>query len=112
MLRIATGFHPQPTTISPKISSPRTHNGKEIVPDGTRVRVVSQPDGTHALLIDKAAAADAGKYGVVAINDKGEIGSSADLTVASEYLFRCFIEELLYSTTKSVNFTSPRVLLM
>ncbi|KAL0901988.1 hypothetical protein ABMA27_007123 [Loxostege sticticalis] len=60
-----------------------THNGKEIVPDGTRVRVVSQPDGTHALLIDKAAAADAGKYGVVAINDKGEIGSSADLTVAS-----------------------------
>ncbi|XP_028176186.1 obscurin [Ostrinia furnacalis] len=60
-----------------------THNGKEIVPDGTRVRVVSQPDGSHALLIDKATAADAGTYGVMAINDKGETGSSAELTVAS-----------------------------
>lgn len=46
---------------------------------------MSQPDGTHALLIDKAAAADAGKYGVVAVNDKGESGSSAELTVASKY---------------------------
>lgn len=63
----------------------RTHNGKEIVPDGDRIKVVSLPDGTHALLIDKATPADAGKYGVVAINDKGESASTADLTVASEY---------------------------
>ncbi|CAB3240106.1 unnamed protein product [Arctia plantaginis] len=68
--------HPQPTL-------KWTHNGKEIVPDGEHIRVVSQPDGTHALLLDKATAADAGKYGVVAVNDKGESGSSAELTVAS-----------------------------
>ncbi|XP_047025271.1 obscurin isoform X5 [Helicoverpa zea] len=60
-----------------------THNGKEIVPDGQRIRLVSQPDGTHALLIDKAAPADAGQYGVTAVNDKGESSSNADLTVAS-----------------------------
>ncbi|XP_075991763.1 obscurin isoform X5 [Anticarsia gemmatalis] len=68
--------HPQPTI-------KWTHNGKEIVPDGQRIRIVSQPDGSHALLIDKATAADAGKYGVVAVNDKGETASTADLTVAS-----------------------------
>nr|XP_049692291.1 obscurin isoform X2 [Helicoverpa armigera] len=60
-----------------------THNGKEIVPDGQRIRLVSQPDGTHALLIDKATPADAGQYGVTAVNDKGESSSNADLTVAS-----------------------------
>ncbi|KAF9803386.1 hypothetical protein SFRURICE_007232 [Spodoptera frugiperda] len=60
-----------------------THNGKEIVPDGQHIRVVSQPDGTHALLIDRAAAPDAGLYGVVAANDRGETASNADLTVAS-----------------------------
>lgn len=60
-----------------------THNGKEIVPDGQRIRIVSQPDGTHALLIDKATEADAGQYGVIAVNDKGESASTADLNVAS-----------------------------
>ncbi|XP_022117643.2 obscurin isoform X5 [Pieris rapae] len=60
-----------------------THNGKEIVPDGERVRIVAQPDGTHALLLSKATAEDAGKYGVVAINDKGETASTAELSVAS-----------------------------
>ncbi|CAH0694872.1 unnamed protein product [Spodoptera exigua] len=68
--------HPQPTL-------KWTHNGKEIVPDGQHIRVVSQPDGTHALLIDRAAAPDAGQYGVIAANDKGETASNADLTVAS-----------------------------
>uniref|UniRef100_A0A2A4JMB9 Hemolin n=1 Tax=Heliothis virescens TaxID=7102 RepID=A0A2A4JMB9_HELVI len=60
-----------------------THNGKEIIPDGQRIRIVSQPDGTHALLIDSATPADAGQYGVSASNDKGESSSNADLTVAS-----------------------------
>ncbi|XP_038208122.1 obscurin isoform X5 [Zerene cesonia] len=60
-----------------------THNGKEIVPDGERVRVISQPDGTHALLLSKATAQDGGKYGVIAINDKGETVSNAELSVAS-----------------------------
>ncbi|XP_013149343.1 PREDICTED: myopalladin-like, partial [Papilio polytes] len=35
-----------------------THNGQEIVPDGTRVRVVTQPDGAVALLIAEAKAPD------------------------------------------------------
>ncbi|XP_049875609.1 obscurin isoform X2 [Pectinophora gossypiella] len=68
--------HPQP-----KIKW--THNGREIVPDGDRIKVVSLPDGTHSLLIDKATPEDAGTYGVVAVNDKGESGCTADLTVAS-----------------------------
>lgn len=46
---------------------------------------MSQPDGTHALLISDATPADAGSYGVIAVNDKGETASKADLTVASEY---------------------------
>ncbi|XP_045774482.1 obscurin isoform X7 [Maniola jurtina] len=68
--------HPQPTI-------KWTHNGKEIVPDGKRIRVVSQPDGTHALLISEATPADAGSYSVIATNDKGETATKADLTVAS-----------------------------
>nr|XP_037866817.1 obscurin isoform X8 [Bombyx mori] len=60
-----------------------TLDGKELVPDGVRIRVVSQPDGTHALLIAAATPSDAGRYGVVANNDKGETKSEADLTVSS-----------------------------
>lgn len=48
---------------------------------------MSQPDGTHALILSAAAAADAGKYAVVAANDIGCVTSNADLTVASEYLY-------------------------
>ncbi|CAG9132454.1 unnamed protein product [Plutella xylostella] len=59
-----------------------THNGKEIVPDGTHLQVISKPDGSQALLIDKATAADAGEYAVVAVNDKGEVASKAQLSVA------------------------------
>ncbi|XP_023945008.2 obscurin isoform X6 [Bicyclus anynana] len=68
--------HPQPTI-------KWTHNGKEIVPDGKRIRIVSQPDGTHTLLINEATPADAGTYAVIATNDKGETTSKADLTVAN-----------------------------
>ncbi|XP_013175917.1 PREDICTED: muscle M-line assembly protein unc-89-like isoform X4 [Papilio xuthus] len=60
-----------------------THNGEEIVPDGTRVRVVTQPDGAIALLIAEAKAPDAGQYGVIAANDKGETSCTAELSVAS-----------------------------
>ncbi|XP_046962519.1 obscurin isoform X2 [Vanessa cardui] len=60
-----------------------THNGKEVVPDGQRVRVVSQPDGSHALLLSEAGAPDAGRYGVIALNDKGQSACEADVTVAS-----------------------------
>ncbi|XP_047985118.1 obscurin isoform X4 [Leguminivora glycinivorella] len=60
-----------------------THNGKEIVPDGTHIKIVAQPDGTHALLIDKATAEDGGDYGVIAVNDQGQSASNAKLSVAS-----------------------------
>ncbi|XP_050680436.1 obscurin isoform X3 [Leptidea sinapis] len=60
-----------------------THDGKEVVPDGERIRIVSQPDGTHALLLSEASVADAGKYDVVASNERGQTTSTADLNVAS-----------------------------
>ncbi|CAH2103000.1 unnamed protein product [Euphydryas editha] len=59
-----------------------THDGKEIVPDGQRVRVVSQADGSHALLLSEARAPDAGRYGVVAANDRGETACETELSVA------------------------------
>ncbi|XP_026492682.2 obscurin isoform X6 [Vanessa tameamea] len=59
-----------------------THNGKEVVPDGQRVRVISQPDGSHALLLSEASAPDAGRYGVLAINEKGQSACEAELSVA------------------------------
>lgn len=58
----------------------------EIKPDGQRVRVVSQPDGTQALLIDKAEPGDAGQYAVVATNEKGDTTCDAPLSVASKWL--------------------------
>ncbi|XP_059058380.1 obscurin, partial [Achroia grisella] len=75
-LEIKVLGHPQPTI-------KWTHNGVEVVPDGQRVRVVSQPDGTHALLLDRATAADGGQYAAVAVNDCGETASNAVLTIAS-----------------------------
>ncbi|KAL4713897.1 hypothetical protein ACJJTC_015551 [Scirpophaga incertulas] len=56
-------------------------DGKEIVPDGSRVRLTQLPDGTHALLISNATPKDAGVYSVVASNDKGEATCSAPLSV-------------------------------
>ncbi|CAG4950620.1 unnamed protein product [Parnassius apollo] len=60
-----------------------THNGQEVVPDGNRIRVVTQPDGMFALLISEVQEPDAGQYGVIAANDKGETSCSAELSVAS-----------------------------
>lgn len=59
-----------------------THNGVEIVPDGQHIKIISQPDGTHALLIDKVTGQDAGEYGVVASNSEGEEASHGILSVA------------------------------
>ncbi|XP_050346638.1 obscurin isoform X5 [Nymphalis io] len=59
-----------------------THNGKEVVPDGQRVRAVSQADGSHALLLSAAGAGDAGRYAALATNDRGQSACEADLTVA------------------------------
>ncbi|XP_066993446.2 obscurin isoform X3 [Anabrus simplex] len=59
-----------------------THNGKEIVPDGQHIKIVQQPDGTCALVIDKACPEDAGEYEVVATNEKGAVSCKGELSVS------------------------------
>ncbi|XP_044576089.1 obscurin isoform X6 [Cotesia glomerata] len=61
-----------------------TYNGVEIVPDGTHIKIVSQPDGTQALLIDKVTVDDAGEYGVAALNTVGEEECKGILNVSSK----------------------------
>nr|CAD7572364.1 unnamed protein product [Timema californicum] len=62
----------------------RTHNGKEIVPDGKHIKVIEQPDGTTCLIIDKVKPEDAGDYEVTATNDKGAISSKGHLDVTGK----------------------------
>ncbi|KAI4489747.1 hypothetical protein M0804_003929 [Polistes exclamans] len=57
------------------------HNGEEIVPDGKHLNIISQPDGTHVLIIDKATPEDAGEYQVVAGNTEGTASCKANLDV-------------------------------
>ncbi|KAE8753085.1 hypothetical protein FOCC_FOCC000008 [Frankliniella occidentalis] len=59
----------------------RTCNGKEIKPDGKNIKVVSQPDGSHVLVIEKVGPEHAGEYTVTATNDQGSVSSSAPLEV-------------------------------
>ncbi|XP_013791227.1 obscurin-like, partial [Limulus polyphemus] len=54
-------------------------DGKVIHPSN-HVEMVEKPDGTVQLLLDKVTLEDAGKYCVVARNDKGEITNEADVT--------------------------------
>ncbi|XP_035730757.1 obscurin-like isoform X6 [Vespa mandarinia] len=60
------------------------HNGEEIVPDGKHLNIVSQPDGTHALIIDKATLEDAGEYQVVAGNTEGTASCKAKLDIVGK----------------------------
>ncbi|XP_015180266.1 PREDICTED: muscle M-line assembly protein unc-89 isoform X4 [Polistes dominula] len=57
------------------------HNGEEIVPDGKHLNIISQPDGTHALIIDKATPEDAGEYQVIAGNSEGTASCKANLDI-------------------------------
>ncbi|KAG8233551.1 hypothetical protein J437_LFUL013763 [Ladona fulva] len=75
-MEIKVAGHPKPTL--------KTHNGKEIVPDGQKFTVNELPDGTVCLLIDKATPADAGEYAVTASNGKGDVTSKAKLDVAGK----------------------------
>ncbi|XP_012273370.1 obscurin isoform X3 [Orussus abietinus] len=61
-----------------------THNGAEIVPDGQHIKIVEQPDGTCALLIDKVTPDDAGDYELEAINSEGSVSSKGSLQVAGK----------------------------
>lgn len=59
---------------------PRLKDGKEIKPSN-RVESVEEPDGTVSLVIKNARPEDAGNYSLVAQNVKGEVKSSAPVTV-------------------------------
>lgn len=58
------------------------HNGEEIKPDGSRVKITTNPDGTSTLFIGNAKPSDAGEYQVIATNDVGACTSNAQLSVA------------------------------
>ncbi|KAK2576391.1 hypothetical protein KPH14_005736 [Odynerus spinipes] len=60
------------------------HNGDEIVPDGKHLTIISQPDGTHALIIDKATPEDAGEYQVIAGNTEGTASCKATLDIVGK----------------------------
>lgn len=60
------------------------HDGEEIVPDGNRIKITQNPDGTAALVIDTATAADAGEYQVIATNEVGACSTAAKLKVHSK----------------------------
>ncbi|XP_033229348.1 obscurin isoform X3 [Belonocnema kinseyi] len=61
-----------------------THNGQEIKPDGKHVKIVDQPDGSQALIIDEARPEDAGTYEATATNSQGAISCKGDLEVAGK----------------------------
>ncbi|PSN48207.1 hypothetical protein C0J52_03611 [Blattella germanica] len=75
-LEVKVVGHPPPTL--------KTHNGKEIVPDGKSVKIVTLPDGTTTLVLEKARPEDAGDYEVTATNDKGSVSSKARLDVTGK----------------------------
>jgi hypothetical protein len=52
------------------------------VPDGKSVKIVELPDGTTALVLEKAKPEDAGDYEVIATNEKGSVSSKARLDVS------------------------------
>lgn len=60
------------------------HNGDEIIPDGDRIKITQNPDGTAALVIDRATAEDAGEYQVIATNEVGACSTAAKLKVHSK----------------------------
>lgn len=59
----------------------RSCNGHPIKPDGKNIKLVSQPDGSHVLIIEKVGPEHAGEYAVTATNDQGSVTSSAPLDV-------------------------------
>ncbi|XP_011689400.1 PREDICTED: muscle M-line assembly protein unc-89 isoform X4 [Wasmannia auropunctata] len=59
-------------------------NNEEIVPDNKHVKIISQPDGSQALILDKATPEDVGEYQVVAGNTEGTASCKAKLDVAGK----------------------------
>ncbi|XP_031365474.1 obscurin isoform X3 [Apis dorsata] len=59
-------------------------NGEEITPDGKRIKAVTMPDGTQALIIDKATPEDAGEYQVIAGNTEGTSSCKGTINVVGK----------------------------
>ncbi|XP_018318315.1 muscle M-line assembly protein unc-89 isoform X3 [Mycetomoellerius zeteki] len=59
-------------------------NDEEIIPDNKHVKIVSQPDGSQALILDKATPEDVGVYQVVAGNTEGTASCKAKLDIAGK----------------------------
>ncbi|KAL0112245.1 hypothetical protein PUN28_011952 [Cardiocondyla obscurior] len=59
-------------------------DNEEIVPDNKHIKIVNQPDGSQALILDKATPEDVGEYQVVAGNTEGTASCKAKLDVAGK----------------------------
>ncbi|CAK9822500.1 Unc-89 [Anthophora retusa] len=59
-------------------------NGEEIIPDGKRIKVVNQPDGSQALIIENATPEDAGEYQVIAGNTEGTSNCKGTIEVVGK----------------------------
>ncbi|XP_070156196.1 obscurin isoform X8 [Polyergus mexicanus] len=57
---------------------------EEIIPDNKHIKIISQPDGRQALILDKATPEDIGEYQVVAGNTEGTASCKAKLDVAGK----------------------------
>nr|XP_018906231.1 PREDICTED: muscle M-line assembly protein unc-89 isoform X4 [Bemisia tabaci] len=73
-LEVQIEGHPEPEVIWFKDDMP-------LAIDGTRIKVVSSPDGTQALVIEDATPSDSGLYGVVAKNELGSSKTEAPLEI-------------------------------
>lgn len=57
------------------------HNGILIKPDGNRIKITKNPDGSETLEIKDIELSDSGEYSVVATNDNGSATSNAFITI-------------------------------
>lgn len=56
----------------------------QIIPDGQRIKIANQPDGSQALIIDKATPEDAGEYQVIAGNTEGTSSCKGTISVVGK----------------------------
>lgn len=59
-------------------------DGDEIIPDGSHISIVTDPDGTTTLRIDHAMPEDSGKYTISVANDAGRNRTSVPVFVRRE----------------------------
>ncbi|XP_078034638.1 obscurin isoform X5 [Augochlora pura] len=59
-------------------------DGEEIKPDGQRIKTASLPDGSQALIIERATPEDAGEYQVIAGNTEGTSSCKGTISIMSK----------------------------